>query len=41
MWINPFVCGVLATILVEVLIVIGIAITQYTKNNKNGGNKNV
>lgn len=41
MWINPFVCGVIATILVEVLIVIGIAIAQYTKNNKNGGNKNV
>ena len=34
MYINPFVAGVIATIMVELIIVIGIAIFNGTKNNK-------
>ena len=34
MYINPFVAGVIATIMVELIIVIGIAIANGTKNNK-------
>lgn len=37
MYVNPFVAGVLATILAEVFIVIGIGI--YTTFKKNGGKK--
>lgn len=37
MYVNPFVAGVLATILAEVVIVIGIGI--YTTFKKNGGKK--
>lgn len=34
MYINPFVAGVIATIMVELIIVIGIAIFNGSKNNK-------
>lgn len=34
MYINPFVAGVIATIIVELIIVIGIAIFNGSKNNK-------
>lgn len=34
MYINPFVAGLIATIMVELIIVIGIAIFNGTKNNK-------
>ena len=34
MYINPFAAGVIATIMVELIIVIGIAIFNGTKNNK-------
>lgn len=34
MYINPFVAGVIATIMVELIIVIGIVIFNGTKNNK-------
>lgn len=37
MYINPFVAGILATILTEVIIVIGIAV--YTTFKNNGGKK--
>lgn len=37
MYVNPFVAGVLATILAEVVIIIGIGI--YTTFKKNGGKK--
>ncbi len=37
MYINPFVAGILATILTEVIIVIGIGI--YTTFKNNGGKK--
>lgn len=33
MYINPFVAGVIATIMVELIIVIGIAIFNGTKKN--------
>lgn len=34
MYINPFVAGVIATIMVELIILIGIAIFNGNKNNK-------
>lgn len=34
MYINPFVAGVIATIMVELIIVIGIPIFNGSKNNK-------
>lgn len=34
MYINPFVAGVIATIMAELVIVIGIAIFNGSKNNK-------
>lgn len=32
MYINPFVGGVLATLFVEVVVILGIAITSYIKD---------
>lgn len=46
MYINPFVAGVIATILVELIIVIGIALyvgnkkKQFTEVYNNGKRKN-
>lgn len=34
MYINPFVAGVIATILVEMIIIFGFAIYATNKNNK-------
>jgi len=38
MYLNPFVAGVLATLLIENIIFIGLVI-YYTVKNKNGGKK--
>lgn len=34
MYINPFVAGVLATLLVEMIVVITISLIAYKKNHK-------
>lgn len=34
MYVNPFIAGVIATIMVELLLAIGIAIFNGNKNNK-------
>ena len=34
MYINPFVAGVIATIMVELVLIIGFAIFNGSKNNK-------
>lgn len=35
MYVDPFVAGVVATIMVELVLVIGIALFMGNKNNKN------
>ena len=39
MYINPFIAGVLATLMVEIAFIIGVAFHNYLKDHKKNNNK--
>ena len=39
MYINPFLAGVLITVIAEIVIIMTYAVIAYYKNKHNGGNK--